>query len=479
MAELNMASPISENPTEEADIRTAYMWAIASIAALGGLLFGYDWVVIGGAKPFYEAYFHLDSSQLIGWANSCALLGCLAGSFLAGVVNEKYGRKHILLATGILFAVSSVCTGWAAGFTTFVAWRIVGGVAIGLASNISPTYIAEIAPAKWRGRLVSLNQLAIVCGIMAAQVVNWSIAEKVPEHATTAYIAGSWNGLYGWRWMFTAVALPAVVLVACSLFIPESPRWLASKARNEEAFQVLADIGGEQYARQELLGIQDSLRTDAERRISRQDLLTPNLRFVLAIGVGLAVLQQWSGINILFNYAEEVYKSAGYGVNGVLLNVLVTGVVNLVFTLLSMALVDRFGRRPLLLVGCCGIGISNLLAAYAYRAHLSGGLVLALTLCAIAFYAVSLAPVTWVVISEIFPNRLRSVGVSTAVASLWAASFLLTYSFPSLVNLTSMSGTFLLYGAFCLLGGLLVYRFVPETKGKSLEELEIALKTHS
>jgi sugar porter (SP) family MFS transporter len=474
-----IASPISEAPPDEHDIHTTYIWAIASIAALGGLLFGYDWVVIGGAKPFYEAYFHLNSGRLIGWANSCALLGCLLGSFLVGGMNGKFGRKQILLASGMLFAISSICTGWASAFDTFIVWRIVGGVAIGLASNISPTYIAEIAPANWRGRLVSLNQLAIVCGIMAAQIVNWGIADKVPEHATTAFIAGSWNGHYGWRWMFTAVSFPAVVFVVCSMFIPESPRWLASKSRDEKALHVLTDIGGEQYARRALGEINESLASESKRGNSWRGLMTPHLRYVLWIGVGLAVLQQWSGINILFNYAEEVYKSAGYGISAVLLNIIVTGVVNLVFTLLSMMLVDRFGRRVLLLVGCCGIGVADLLAAYAYRTHLPGGFVLALTLCAIAFYAVSLAPVTWVVISEIFPNRLRSAGVSTAVASLWAASFLLTYSFPLLMNLLDMSGTFLLYGVICLIGGILVYRFVPETRGKSLEELEIVLKTNS
>ncbi|MES2221544.1 MAG: sugar porter family MFS transporter [Acidobacteriota bacterium] len=473
-----MALSITERSADDRDIHTLYVWAIASIAALGGRLFGYDWVVIGGAKPFYEAHFHLQSGRLVGWANSCALLGCLAGSFLAGVMNRRFGRKQILLASGILFAISSVSTGWSSGFDMFIAWRIAGGVAIGLASNISPTYIAEIAPAKWRGRLVSLNQLAIVCGIMAAQIANWWIAEKVPEHASMGFIAASWNGQYGWRWMFTAVSLPAVIFVTCLVLIPESPRWLASKSRTEKALQVLTRIGGLNYAHRTLGEIVESLASESAESASWRNLFAPHLRYVLLIGVGLAVLQQWSGINILFNYAQEVYQGAGYGVSAVLVNIVVTGVVNLLFTLLSMTLVDRFGRRVLLLVGCCGVGFANLLAAYAYRAHLTGGFVLTLTLCAIAFYAVSLAPVTWVVISEIFPNRLRSAGVSAAVSSLWAASFLLTYSFPLLLNLVTMSGTFLLYGVICLVGGLLVYRFVPETRGKSLEELEITLKTH-
>jgi SP family xylose:H+ symportor-like MFS transporter len=321
----SMFSSVSGGEGDSAKIHTGYVWWIAFVAALGGLLFGYDWVVIGGAKPFYEAYFHLDSGRLIGWANSCALLGCLLGSFLAGAANEKLGRRQILLAAGILFAVSSVLTGWADAFAAFVAWRIVGGIAIGLASNISPTYIAEIAPAPWRGRLVSLNQLAIVVGIMLAQIVNWLIAEKVPEQATTAYIASSWNGHYGWRWMFTAVALPSAMLVVCTLFIPESPRWLAAKAGNREAAHVLSRIGGERYAREELLEIRESLRIDSGNRVSWRDLLTPRLRQVLVVGVGLAVLQQWSGINILFNYAEEVYQVAGFGVSAILFNIIVTG----------------------------------------------------------------------------------------------------------------------------------------------------------
>jgi SP family xylose:H+ symportor-like MFS transporter len=469
---------VSSSSSDQAHIHTGYVVGIAIAAAMGGLLFGYDWVVIGGAKPFYEAYFHLDSSVLIGWANSCALLGCFAGSFITGAVNERLGRKQVLLAAGVLFAVSSVFTGWAHSFAAFVVWRIAGGVAIGLASNVSPTYIAEISPARWRGRLVSLNQLAIVFGIMAAQIVNWMIAQAVPEHATEAYIAGSWNAHSGWRWMFTAVALPAVIFVACSFQIPESPRWLAAKGREEQARRVLARIGGQLYARKELLEIRESLRSDADSGASWRDLFAPRMRRVLFIGAGLAVLQQWSGINILFNYAEEVYKSAGYGVSAVMFNIIVTGAINLIFTLIAMMLVDRFGRRGLMLFGCCGVGCAHLMAGFAYRAHLQGAFVLVLTLCAIAFYAVSLAPVVWVLIAEIFPNRLRSVGVSVAVATLWASSFVLTYSFPLILRFTSMAAAFFLYSGVCFLGAVLVYAFVPETKGKTLEELEIALKTH-
>jgi MFS family permease len=201
------------------------------VAALGGLLFGYDWVVIGGAKAFYENYFQLTSDSAIGWANSCALIGCLVGSVLSGALGDRFGRKRLLVMSAVLFAVSSVLTGWAFTFGSFVAWRIVGGVAIGIASNVSPTYIAEVSPAPWRGRLVTLNQLTIVVGILAAQIVNWLIAERVADGATTEMIHVSWNGQYGWRWMFTAVAIPSVAFFIGTFFIPESPAMAGAQGR--------------------------------------------------------------------------------------------------------------------------------------------------------------------------------------------------------------------------------------------------------
>ena len=212
-----------------------YVWMISAVAALGGLLFGYDLVVIGGAKPFYERYFQLNGEHLVGWANSCALLGCLLGSMAAGGLSDRFGRKKLLILSACLFAVSSVLTGWAPAFTWFVVWRIAGGVAIGMASNVSPMYIAEVSPAAWRGRLVSLNQLTIVVGILGAQIVNWLIAQPVPESATDQMIRDSWNGQFGWRWMFTAVAVPSVIFFVSAFFVPESPRWLVAKGRHDLA----------------------------------------------------------------------------------------------------------------------------------------------------------------------------------------------------------------------------------------------------
>ncbi|HEY1803131.1 MAG TPA: sugar porter family MFS transporter, partial [Terracidiphilus sp.] len=410
-----------------------YLWGIALIAALGGLLFGYDWVVIGGARQFYEVYFHLTSAALVGWANSCALVGCLLGSLAAGTLADRYGRRRILLAAAILFAVSSVLTGWAWSFSAFIFWRILGGTAIGLSSNVSPLYIAEISPATHRGRLVSLNQFAIVVGILLAQIVNWRIARPVPAALSHNLLLYTWNVQYGWRWMFTAVTVPALVFTFASLFIPESPRWLFGVGRTHDARAILERIGGSVFARAEMAGIESAQRSEAPlAQSSGWELFLPAFRKILLVGIALAALQQWTGINILFNYAAEVYRSAGYGANDIFLNIVITGAINLIFTIFAMALVDRVGRRLMMLAGCIGIGVSHLLCAWAYHAHLRGTAILVLTLSAIACYALTLAPITWVLIAEIFPARIRSQGISVAVSALWIASFLLTYSFPLL-----------------------------------------------
>lgn len=453
---------------------SSYVWGVAMVAALGGLLFGYDWVVIGGARQFYEVYFQLTSAALVGWANSCALIGCLLGSLAAGYFAERFGRKKALLISAILFAVSSIFTGWAHHFEAFIFWRIVGGAAIGLSSNVSPLYIAEISPADIRGKLVSLNQLAIVFGILLAQIVNWKIARLIVPGMHGIAELQSWNVQTGWRWMFGAVVIPAVAFTVASIFIPESPRWLIARGRDREACDALERIGGKQYADVEHKTVYQALQMErAGRRSGWRELLSHGIRRVLAIAIALAVLQQWTGINTLFNYAAEVYREAGYGANDIFLNIVITGTINVIFTLFAMMLVDRIGRRPLLLFGCIGIGVSHLLCAWAYHAHWRGGAVLMLTLSAIACYALTLAPVVWVLISEIFPNQIRSQGVSVAVSALWIASFVLTYSFPLLNAKLGAGGTFTGYAIICLLGFVFVFFYVPETKGRSLEQIEI------
>lgn len=450
-----------------------YIWLICAIAALGGLLFGYDFVVIGGAKPFYEKYFELNSAGLSGWANSCALLGCLAGSLGSGLLTGRFGRKNILLLAAFLFTISSVCTGWAPSFTWFVAWRIVGGTAIGLASNVSPMYIAEVSPAEWRGRLVSLNQLTIVTGILAAQIVNWLIARPSPDGATAEMIRLSWNGQYAWRWMFTAVAVPAAIFFASAWFVPESPRWLAQNGAPGKAREILSRIGGAPYAERELREISQALSREPAARW--RDLWAPSLRAIMLIGVFLAVLQQWSGINVIFNYAEEIYRSAGYNVNGILFNIVMTGAINVVCTLPALAFVDRFGRRILMLAGCAGIGLSHALLGLAYHFGMKGLPVLVITLATLACFSMTLGPVAWVLISEIFPNRVRGMAISVSVSALWIACFLLTFTFPMLNSALGSSGTFWLYSGICFAGFFVVLLRVPETKGKSLEQIECEL----
>lgn len=448
---------------------SSYLWRIASTSALGGLLFGYDWVVIGGAKHFYELSFRITSDWLVGWANSCALLGCLAGSLVAGLLSDGLGRKRVLVFSAVIFAASSVLTGWAHTLVAFILWRIVGGIAIGLASNVCPTYIAEVSSAGLRGRLVSLNQLAIVIGILCAQLVNWWIAADV-GHGDDL-----WNASYGWRWMFTAVAVPSVIFFGLSLGLPESPRWLCMRGQMPQAEAILQRIGGSDYAKHEIRAIVQAHGTARQHEAPWSALFLPGARKWTTIACLLAVLQQWCGVNILFNYADEIYRAAGYSVNQVLFNIVITGAINLVASLIAMSLIDRLGRKSLMLAGCAGVGIAHLIASFAYSRHVTGTPVLLLTLAAIACYAASLAPTTWVLLTELFPTRERSKGVSLAASCLWIASFLVTYSFPLINHWFGMSVTFLFYATICLLGLILVSTSVPETKGATLEKLEAML----
>lgn len=450
----------------------AYVWLISLVVALGGLLFGYDWVVIGGAKPFYEKFFHLTNPAQQGWAMSCALVGCLVGALVSGSLTERYGRKRLLMIAAMLFAVSSLGTGLADAFKTFVAWRIAGGVAIGLASTLSPMYIAEVSPAPLRGKLVSMNQLTIVIGILLAQLINWLIAKPVPANATALDILNSWNGQVGWRWMFCVTAIPALLFFAGMFAVPESPRWLAKKGRHDEARCVLGKIGGGAYAAHALTEIELSIGKVAEK-VSLKTLLQPGMVKVLTLGVVLAVFQQWCGINVIFNYAEDVFSAAGYKVSATLFNIVVTGVVNLLFTFVAIALVDKAGRRKLMLFGAAGLAVIYTLLGAGYHIGSQGLPMLFLVVAAIACYAMSLAPVTWVVISEIFPNRSRGEAMSVAVTSLWIASFVLTYTFPFLNKSVGSAGTFWIYASICVAGFLFILRRLPETKGKTLEEIEV------
>ncbi len=455
---------------------SAYVWLVALAGALGGLLFGYDWVVIGGAKPFYERFFHLESPALAGWAMSCALIGCLVGALSSGTLSNRFGRRGLLALAAVVFAVSSVGVGLTQQFATFVMWRMLGGYAIGLASGISPIYIAEISPPQLRGRLVSLNQLAIVVGILLAQLVNWMIARPVPRGASAHDILISWNGQWGWRWMFAATAIPSMLFLIATFLVPESPRWLATKGRPQQAFRVLERLGGAAYAHHVM---DDFARVsqDTSPVNIRQDLLSRGVMRALTLGVILAVLQQWCGINIIFNYAQEIFAAAGYQISDILFNIVVTGAVNLIFTAVALFTIDRYGRRMLLLTGVSGLAFIYVVLGSCYALHVHGKPMLILVLIAIACYAMSLAPVTWVVVSEIFPNRLRGIATSIAITALWIASFVLTYTFPLLNASLGAAGTFWCYAGICLAGLFFLYARLPETKGQSLEEIEAKLRT--
>lgn len=447
------------------------VWLAAAVSALGGLLFGYDWVVIGGAKPFYEAAFGLTAPTDQAWAVSCALVGCLVGAMASGALADRLGRRPALLLAAVIFAVSSVGTALTGAFAGFVAWRMIGGVAIGMASGLSPLYIAEIAPPQSRGRLVVLNQIAIVVGLLAAQIVNWLIAQPVPSGASLTQIASSWNGTIGWRWMFAAAAVPALAFIVGCLLIPESPRWLALKGRWDASRSVLARLGGDAQADAALADIRRAMEAAPGRSLGAV-LREPRFRKVLMIGVALAVLQQWCGINVIFNYAQEIFAGAGYAVSDTLFNIVITGVVNCVFTLVALGTVEKLGRRRLLLIGCAGLALIYAAVGAAYVMGVQGWPLLLLVVAAIAVYAMTLAPVTWVALAEIFPGEARGASMAVATTALWAACFLLTYSFP-LLNAAAGTGlTFWLYGIVCAAGFVFIYRTLPETKGKTLEQIE-------
>jgi sugar porter (SP) family MFS transporter len=477
---------ITSTPTPssnlKADYHFGYIWLISIVAALGGLLFGYDWVVIGGAKLFFERYFHITSPAESGWANSCALVGCLFGALIAGTLSDRFGRKKLLILSAFLFAVTSIGNALAPTFFIFVAWRILGGVAIGLASNLSPMYIAEIAPAQMRGKLVATNQLTIVIGILLAQFIDWMLTRNLPTGATNDFIASSWYGQTGWRCMFAITAIPSALFFAGMFLVPESPRWLAKNGRPGEARSILTKIGGEAYAGGALQEIEATLVNETEKiettlvnetgKVDFRELLKPGMGSILLLGVGLAVFQQWCGINVIFNYADEIFQKAGYDISSVLKNIAWTGSVNLAFTFIALGTVDRFGRRPLMQFGAASLAVIYAILGYCYHTGVTGTPMLVLVLAAIGCYAMSLAPVTWVIIAEIFPNRIRGAAMAVAVAALWLACFLLTYSFPWLNATLGAAGTFWLYAIICVAGFLFVQFRLPETKGKTLEQIE-------
>ncbi|MBQ6049303.1 MAG: MFS transporter [Bacteroidaceae bacterium] len=421
-----------------------FFYFICLVSAMGGLLFGYDWVVIGGAKPFYELYFDITDLPLMqGIAMTTALVGCLAGAMVAGAAADRYGRKPLLMLSAVLFTVSAVATGLFNDFILFNIARFIGGIGIGVASALSPMYIAEVSPAEIRGRMVSLNQMTIVLGILSAQIVNMLLARD-----TAVVESQAWNVEWGWRWMFWAETLPAGLFLLLSFFIPESPVYLKLKQG------VVAE----------------SRRTGREAGL--RELMQAKYGKVLLLGLVIAVFQQWCGTNVIFNYAQEIFLGAGFDVDGMFINIVITGIANVIFTILALYTIEKWGRRTLILLGAGGLGLIYLTLGTCYFFEVKGVLMVVLVVAAISVYAMTLGSVTWTLLAEIFPNRVRGIAMATCTFALWVGCCTLTFSFPSMNAALGSSGTFWIYSAICVCAFVFLWNRCPETKGKSLEELE-------
>ena len=369
-----------------------------------------------------------------------ALISCLAGAMVAGAAADKYGRKPLLMTSAVLFTVSAVATGLFNDFTLFNIARFIGGAGIGVASALAPMYIAEVSPSEIRGRMVSLNQMTIVLGILAAQVVNMLLARD-----TSVAESQTWNVEWGWRWMFWAETLPAALFLVMSFFIPESPVYVKMKSEMPQL---------------------------AGREAGLKELMKPRYGRMLLLGLVIAVFQQWCGTNVIFNYAQEIFVGAGFDVDGMFINIVITGIANVIFTVIALYTIEKWGRRSLILLGAGGLGLIYLVLGTCYFFEVKGFVMVVLVVAAISVYAMTLGPVTWTLLAEIFPNRIRGIAMATCTFALWVGCCTLTFSFPSMNAALGSSGTFWVYSAICLCAFVFLFRRCPETKGKSFEELE-------
>lgn len=442
--------------SEKVVIKDTYAWLVCGVAAIAGLLFGFDIAVINGAIIFLRTQFHLTDFET-EFAVSSLLVGCIAGAAIAGWLSDRYGRKRILSFAALLFAASSIGAALPRDFLQFGIARFIGGIAIGVASMLAPLYIAEVSPARIRGRLVSLNQMAIVTGILLAYLVNWAL---------------SFSGASSWRWMFAAAVVPSLGLFSGLFFVPESPRWLVEKHRESEALSILTRVEGVERAEDQLAHIRESLRQEAG---SFRDLLAPTLRRPLFLTVALAVLQQITGINTVLFYGSIIWQRelGGHNASSAIGANTTIGFVNFFTTIAALWLIERSGRRPLLMFssGCMAVCQLTLGLAFLLRPP-PAPLVLGAMLLCVAAFAIGLGPVTWVLMAELFPTHVRGRAMSVANVALWVASFVLTFTFLSLTHAITITGAFCLYSVMCVLAFLLVWRLAPETKGRSLEEIE-------
>jgi sugar porter (SP) family MFS transporter len=507
---------------------------VALIVALGGFLMGFDASVISGVVGSIEIEFDLTKLEL-GWSVSSLALTATLGMMVSGPLSDRIGRRPVLRIAAVLFAVSAVASALATGFAMLVVARMIGGLGVGAALIVAPMYIAEIAPAAARGRLVSFNQLNIVVGISAAFFSNYLILTLGESGRPWAGALGL--GEWAWRWMLGVEALPALVYLVALQLVPESPRWLAMQGRDEEARAVLERAGGRERAAADLAAVKQSIRAEASlERFPLRALFAPSLRLVLTIGLAVGILQQITGINSVFFYAPMIFEQSGIGTNAAFMQAILVGLVNLAFTVVAMALIDRLGRRPLLGFGMTGIAVCMLTLAYGFGSatytldrdaidglpaevdrqqmaallettyesdtdfraavYAAAGeevykryesefvksaismnpmLILAAILGFVASFAVSIGPIMWVLFSELFPNRIRGTAVSFVGLVNSTVAFLVTFVFPWQLETMGNSTTFLIYGLFAVAGLVIVMRILPETKGRSLEELELML----
>jgi MFS transporter, SP family, arabinose:H+ symporter len=442
----------------------AYVYLISLVAAVGGVLFGYDLSIISGAVIFLEKEFSLSALQL-GWAMGSASLGCISGPLVAAWVGDYIGRKKSLVVAAVLFGGCAVGTALSHSVATFSLFRIVGGMGVGVASVVSPMYIAEVAPARLRGRLVSLNQLGIVTGSTGSIVVSYFLS-----------FSGNWRG------MFLSMMIPALVLLIGVLFVPESPRWLVQEKRATEAYAILAKVDGEANAQSEMEEIEKALAADTG---TISELFAPGVRVALLIAVALGVFQQWTGVSPITFYAPIIFQKAGFSLaSDALRQTIIFNISNMICTVTAMLTVDKLGRRPLLLIGTAGMVLGQLMLGTFFWFNMTGiYVVVAMFLC-VGTYALSMAPMTWLVMSEIFPTRLRAKGQSAGALALWMATYTSTQLMAPTMRFMeqrfgSLAGVFWIYALVCVAALLFIWRMVPETKGRTLEEIGRSWHSHT
>ncbi len=460
---------------------SSYLLKLTIVATLGGLLFGYDTAVISGTVSSLERFFvlpfglgELGANARLGFVVSSALIGCIIGGVSGGLISKKLGRKNGLILAALLFLFSAIGSSMPEMFLKpigegdhtfiyiFIVYRIIGGIGVGLASMLSPLYIAEIAPAKSRGKLVSMNQFAIIFGMLIVYFVNYFIAKQGDD---------TWLNTVGWRWMFASEAIPATLFLIMLFFVPDTPRSLVLKSQPEKALDVLIKVNGVEEGKKILADIQNTV-------VSHSGKLFSFGMTVIVIGVLLSVFQQFVGINVVLYYAPEIFKSMGSGTDTALLQTIIVGAVNLLFTVLAIITVDKYGRKPLMIIGALGMAFAMFALGTTFFMESVGKGALIFMLIYVASFAMSWGPVTWVLLSEIFPNKIRGRALAVAVAAQWISNYLVSWTFPMMDKNSYLLETFnhgfayWIYGVMAVLATILVWKFVPETKGKTLEEME-------